>query len=92
MFLLASVPPLERPVHIVEGLVQHGQHVLLPVEVVEDVPLEVLLTVLCAQAATVAIKHSKVEQVRSQLYNSISGGKTLAIRDLTVTRSIIFGQ
>ena len=83
VFLLACVPPLKRSVHIVEGLVQHHQHVLLPVEVVEDVPLEVLLAVLCAQAATMAIEHSEVEQVRSQLYHSVSGGKTSAI---------IFGQ
>ena len=80
MFLLACVPPLKRSVHIVEGLVQHDQHVLLPVKVVEDVPLEVLLAVLCAEAATMTVKHSKVEQVRSQLYHSISGRKMLAMK------------
>ena len=61
MFLLASVPPLKRSVHIVEGLVQHHQHVLLPVQVVEDVPLEVLLTVLSTKTAAVTVKDSKVE-------------------------------
>ena len=80
MFLLACVPPLKRSVHIVEGLVQHDQHVLLPVKVVEDVPLEVLHAVLRAQAATVAVKHSKVEQVRSQLHHSVSGRKTVAMK------------
>ena len=55
-----------------EGLVQHHQHVLLPVQVVEDVPFKVLLAVLSTQTATMAIEHSNVEQVRSQLYHSIS--------------------
>ena len=36
----AVVPPLERPVHVVEGLVEDHQEVRLPGQVVEDVPLE----------------------------------------------------
>ena len=70
-----------------ERLVKDDQHILLPVKVVKDVPLEVLLAVLCAEAATMTVKHSKVEQVRSQLYHSVSGKKTLAMkhsRDETV--------
>ena len=55
-----------------ERLVKDDQHILLPVKVVKDVPLEVLLAVLSTKAATMAIEHSNVEQVRSQLYHSIS--------------------
>ena len=55
-----------------ERLVKDDQHILLPVKVVKDVPLEVLLAVLSTQTATMAIEHSNVEQVRSQLYHSIS--------------------
>ena len=50
-----------------ERLVKDDQHILLPVKVVKDVPLEVLLAVLSTQTATMAIEHSNVEQVRSQL-------------------------
>ena len=55
-----------------ERLVKDDQHILLPVKVVKDVPLEVLLAVLSTQTATMAIEHGNVEQVRSQLYHSIS--------------------
>ena len=58
-----------------ERLVKDDQHILLPVKVVKDVPLEVLLAVLSTQTATMAIEHSNVEQVRSQLYHSISKRK-----------------
>ena len=72
MSFLACVPSLERFIHIMERLVKDDQHILLPVKVVKDVPLEVLLAVLSTQTATMAIEHSNVEQVRSQLYHSIS--------------------
>ena len=55
-----------------KGLVQHNQHVLLPAQMVEDVPLKVFLAVFSAQTATMAVKHCEVEKVRSQLRHSVS--------------------